>query len=308
MSSTKQESYEKYIALIGDSIFDNKSYVGIDSPDVTSQLNMKTKHLNWNTINCAVDGSITEAIIANQIHFIPTDVNTIIVSSGGNDGLFALHELTSSPTNWLPWNLCYLFYKTRQNFQSEYRKTLQTLSEKFPSSNIICCTIYYPMFMEYNVVLQMISNIGVNIMGSVIINEALKYGNIPIIDLRHIFDKKEDYANSIEPGVPGGDKLTNNIIHVLNNHDFNQKYTKINDLRYALTEYSENMNPFGYTNRYWPGQEINRQQGSMATVFFRRAFNNRENGNIRVYFRFGMMGIATVSVGYLMLKYKRKFL
>ena len=96
--------------------------------------------------------------------------------------------------------------------------------------------------------MQIISNIGVIIMGSVISIEALKYGNLPIIDLRQIFDEKEYHASSITIVVPGEAEPTNNVVYLLNNHDFNQKCTKMNDLGHALTECSKNVNPFSQTN------------------------------------------------------------
>eukprot|EP01084_Bolivina_argentea_P135312 238461_1 len=245
------QQHTEHIALIGDSIFDNITYVRDNDPDVVQQLKHKITDLNWTANNYAVDGAITEEIMSNQLHTIPKDVTTIIVSSGGNDGLNSLYELTSNLSNWLPWNFTRLLWKTRQDFQHVYSNTLQSLTQRFPNSKIICCTIYYPMFTEYSGIIQAVSNIGVNIMGSVIINSALKYGNIPVIDLRYIFDKKEDYANSIEPGVPGGDKITNNIIHIVKNHDFNKEYNKEKYVIYKINNYSDGLDPSHYGSMHW---------------------------------------------------------
>jgi len=43
--------------------------------------------------------------------------------------------------------------------------------------------------------------------------------NLPVIDLYQTFTNPEDYANPIEPGVPGGDKITNNIIDIITQLD-----------------------------------------------------------------------------------------
>lgn len=44
-----------------------------------------------------------------------------------------------------------------------------------------------------------------------------------MIDLKTIFNDAKDYANSIEPGVQGGAKIVENILHVVNNHRFDEK-------------------------------------------------------------------------------------
>lgn len=54
-----------------------------------------------------------------------------------------------------------------------------------------------------------------------------KKNKLPVIELRAIFNKKVDYANPIEPGVPGGDKLTSAIIKVIEEHDFSKNFHQI---------------------------------------------------------------------------------
>lgn len=41
-----------------------------------------------------------------------------------------------------------------------------------------------------------------------------------MIDLRTICCDPTDYANAIEPSVAGGEKITDNIIHVVAEHNF----------------------------------------------------------------------------------------
>ena len=311
MSSEQKQGYDEYITLIGDSILDNKRYVGTQSPDIAKQLNNKSIkfNYNWKTVNCAIDGAVTKEIITHQIDKIPSNTTTIVISSGGNDGLDSLHELSMNPKNWWPWNFLYILYKTRKDFKNDYSETLSMIKHKYPNAKIICCTIYYPMFISYPSIIQLVANIGVNIMNNVIINTALKFGSgsIAVIDLRHVFDKKEDYANSIEPGVPGGDKLTNNIIHIIQNHDFTRAYKNAKDIVYTLREYSEDMDPYNrnmiYDN-YWKNVNCDEQAGSVATRFFRRAFNERENQDIKYCMKFVLVTIICVSAACLMYKYK----
>lgn len=41
-----------------------------------------------------------------------------------------------------------------------------------------------------------------------------------MIDLRTICCEPEDYANAIEPSVHGGDKISDNVVHVVATHNF----------------------------------------------------------------------------------------
>eukprot|EP01084_Bolivina_argentea_P204301 348871_1 len=279
---TTVTEYKEHVVLLGDSILDNSKYVKHGSPAVIDQLTHKGKTLNWKTTNCAVDGARTIDLIKHYIDTIPKDTTYIVLSIGGNDGLKSLGKIAFGISSiWLPWNMYSLFMETKQTFNKRYSEALQKIKLKCPNAKIIVCTVYYPFFPT-NVIIQSIANIGINILSGVIIKNALKYGNIPVIDIRYVFDKKEDYANSIEPGVPGGDKLINNVANIIHSHDFNKIYTKQEDIIYKSVTYSNNVNPYDYKGNYWKMQSVDKQQGSQATIFFRRAFDERKNANIKL--------------------------
>mmetsp|Transcript_15688 Transcript_15688/g.24012 ORF Transcript_15688/g.24012 Transcript_15688/m.24012 type:complete len:314 (+) Transcript_15688:124-1065(+) len=274
-----------HVVLLGDSILDNHRYVKSHDPAVIDQLRNKLQELHLSNVRstlCAVDGARTVDLIRDQIETIPDDVTHILLSIGGNDGLKSLRQVVFDSSNWLPWRLYAILMRTKSNFDAIYREALQKIKQKSPQANIIACTIYYPVF-PHNAVTQAICNVGINIMSSVIIKNAMKYTNIPIIDLRHVFNHKEDYANSIEPGVPGGDKLINNAIDIIRNHDFNRQYSTEQQLIYKSQKYSDTLKPQEYKGKYWNMQNVKEQQGSAATIFFRRAFDERENDNIKFY-------------------------
>lgn len=70
--------------------------------------------------------------------------------------------------------------------------------------------------------------------GGVIKAEASKRG-LPVVDVAAIFNDDLDFSNPIEPGVPGGDKIANNVAAVLERHDFSSgQYAE-----YASTDLSE---------------------------------------------------------------------
>ena len=292
----------EHVVLLGDSILDNHRYVKQNHPSVIQQLTKKVSSRKWKASNCAVDGARTVDLIKNYIETIPKDATFIVLSIGGNDGLKSLRQVVFDSSNWIPWRFYKILMKTKQQFASIYMEALQKIKLKCPDAKIMVCTIYYPVFPT-NVVIQCIANIGVNLLSNVIIDAALKFGNIPVIDLRYVFDKKQDYANSIEPGVPGGDKLINNVINIIDNHDFNAKYTKTQDIIYKDAIYSEDIDPMDYNDSYWKMTNINQQQGSQATIFFRHAFNERENANIKFYTKWGVLSMFTLVTGCLVWKY-----
>ena len=294
MSSKSSKNLE-HVVLVGDSILDNGLYVHRDHPDVVQHLQSKIKRFNWTATNCAVDGAITKHVIRDQISTIPPNATTVVISCGGNDGLETLHNLATNSNNWFPWNFVRILLVFRWDFQDQYSLLLRQIKRRYPNAKVICNTIYYPHFEGMNVMVQMVSNIGVNLMSNVIIQCALDFGNIPVIDLRHVFDRKEDYANSIEPGVPGSDKLTNNIVHILKHHDFQRNYNRKQDVIYKLKEYSDGMDPQTYGALNWDMTDMEREAGGVATRFFRRAFNERQNREIKIVAKIGIFTMAALS-------------
>ena len=75
----------KHIVLLGDSIFDNSSYVNFGELDVSNQLRSLVG-LNCKVTNLAVDGHLIRHV-KNQLNNLPSDVTHLFVSVGGNDGL-----------------------------------------------------------------------------------------------------------------------------------------------------------------------------------------------------------------------------
>ena len=75
----------KHIVLLGDSIFDNSSYVNPGELDVPNQLRSLVNN-DCKVTNLAVDGNVTKHI-NNQLKNLPADATHLSVSVGGNDGL-----------------------------------------------------------------------------------------------------------------------------------------------------------------------------------------------------------------------------
>jgi hypothetical protein len=69
----------EHIVLLGDSVFDNKNYVGSD-PDVIGHLRAKLPN-GWKATLLAVDGSTTTEI-RTQLTRMPKDATYVVVSVG----------------------------------------------------------------------------------------------------------------------------------------------------------------------------------------------------------------------------------
>ncbi len=70
-----------HIVLLGDSIFDNKSYVR-GGLDVVAHLRQQMPD-DWKATLCAVDGNVVENV-QTQILSLPDDATHLFISAGGN--------------------------------------------------------------------------------------------------------------------------------------------------------------------------------------------------------------------------------
>ena len=78
-----------HIVLLGDSIFDNATYVK-GGPAVIQQLQAKLPD-GWNATLCAVDGSMVQDV-QGQLSRLPKDATHLVLSAGGNNALRQLQH------------------------------------------------------------------------------------------------------------------------------------------------------------------------------------------------------------------------
>jgi hypothetical protein len=76
-----QESGMPHVVLLGDSVFDNKVYVGSE-PSVSEHL--AAIEPEWEVTLLAVDGD-TISGVRDQLIGLPSGVSHLVVSAGGND-------------------------------------------------------------------------------------------------------------------------------------------------------------------------------------------------------------------------------
>ena len=205
------------VALLGDSIFDNKVYVG-NQPDVATHLK-NLAPADWVVKLLAVDGSVVRMVESQAIK-TTAEVTHLVVSAGGNDALSNADILTM-PTSSSAEVLNEIS-KRADAFRKDYAAMLEVLLRK--SLPVSVCTVYYPNFPEPN--LQRIATSALTSFNDVIISESA-YRRIPIIDLRLVCTDPTDYANEIEPSGPGGEKIAKAIIKLIKEHDFSKQRTEI---------------------------------------------------------------------------------
>ncbi len=205
------------VVLLGDSIFDNKAYVG-SGPDVIAQLKGDLPP-GWTTTLAARDGS-TSADIAGQLKAMPANATHLVVSAGGNDALQekALIEESARSVAEVLDKLA----KIKAAFAKSYAAMLDgVLARKLPTA---VCTIYEARYPDPTT--RKIAAVGLSVFNDVITRAAFARG-LPVIDLRLIIDADSDYANDIEPSVAGGAKIARVVATLVTSHDFTRRRSEV---------------------------------------------------------------------------------
>jgi GDSL-like lipase/acylhydrolase family protein len=214
---TARPSGAGHIVLLGDSVFDNKAYVG-DEPDVSAHLRA---HLpaQWRTTLAAVDGAVASNV-GRQLAQVPMDATHLVISVGGNDALQHESVLGAGARN-VGEGLARLA-DVREHFQRDYEAMLgSVLARDLPTA---VCTIYDPRFADP--VRQKLGLAGLTLFNDVITRAAFAQG-LPLLDLRLVCDEAADFANPIEPSGQGGRKIAGTIMHLVSEHDFTRHRSEI---------------------------------------------------------------------------------
>jgi hypothetical protein len=131
-----------HIVLLGDSIFDNRSYVRPGEPDVVRQLHARLPRSDRATLR-AVDGATTAGVPA-QLARIPGDTTHLVVSAGGNDALGRIDVLEASSRSIA--DTLMRLAEIGDAFRESYRAMLRAvLAAGRPTA---LCTIYDPRFPD----------------------------------------------------------------------------------------------------------------------------------------------------------------
>jgi hypothetical protein len=206
-----------HIILLGDSIFDNKSYVGFGGKDVIAHLR-EILPGNWQATLKAVDGSVIKGV-SPQLQ--KTDQAThFVVSVGGNDAIMNA-DILEMPARSAAEVFDALAHR-KSVFERQYSEMLRSvLSKNVPTA---VCTIYYPNFPDER--MQKLAVTALASFNDAIIRQAA-LNNLPLLDLRLVCNQASDYANPIEPSDAGGRKIAGKILELVTKHDFLNSKTTI---------------------------------------------------------------------------------
>ena len=190
------------MVLLGDSIFDNLSYVQPE-PDVLSQLR-ELIPAGWKASLRAVDGAVTNDV-AKQLSDLPCDATHLVLSVGGNDLLGCAGDLLRTPVA-MSSDAFLLLARMTGVFESMYRRALEACLTT--GLRLVVCTIYDGNFADKE--FQTMARVAVAAFNDSILRLSLERG-LRAIDLRSVCKLAEDYANSIEPSAIGGRKIARAI-------------------------------------------------------------------------------------------------
>jgi hypothetical protein len=198
-----------HLILLGDSIFDNASYVA-GGPSVIEQVKRELLP-TWKATLLAVDGDTTSDVLL-QLKRMPSDSTHIVLSIGGNDALGCIASLEAPATSVRQ------ALGTLSRIKSEFQVNYTALHAELAATGIplMACTIYNAvpgLPPELRTALGMFND--------VIIAEAAARG-VPILDLRLICTDPGDYSveSPIEPSSQGGAKLAKSLVGAVVRHDF----------------------------------------------------------------------------------------
>ena len=199
----------KHIVLIGDSIFDNGGYVN-EGDSVIEQLNPKLTK-NTKATLLAVDGDVTDDVYA-QLEKLPSDTTHAFVSCGGNDAL-RIASVLNKPVESVGHAMD-VFTEIKNQFEERYSRMVRAVCNKVEKVTI--CTVHdsVPEYTERALT-------ALSIFNEVILKEAFRI-NAPVIDLRLACNEAQDYSSvsPIEPSKHGAKKITDLIIRVVQEHNF----------------------------------------------------------------------------------------
>ena len=168
----------KNVVLLGDSIFDNKSYVGA-GPDVVTSSGRPAVRLDRDA-RCA--RRLDHRRHQSQLNAMPQDATHLVVSVGGNNALgekAMIEESARSVAEVLD-----KLAKIKAEFAKSYGAMLDgVLARKLPAA---VCTIYEARYQDPTT--REIAGAGLTVFNDVIMREAFARG-MPVIDLRLVFDE-----------------------------------------------------------------------------------------------------------------------
>lgn len=194
-----------HVVLLGDSIFDNASYVA-GGPDVVTHLRGALPS-GWQATLAAMDGATTEDMPI-QYGRIPADATHLVLSIGGNDALMNVDILDRRASS--AGEAVGMLADLRDAFSARYDGVLRELTGR--GLPLTLCTIYEGNFPDAR--MQRLAATALIVFNDAILRHAVRAG-LSVIELRLVCSDPADYANPIEPSVQGGAKIARAIANAV---------------------------------------------------------------------------------------------
>jgi hypothetical protein len=193
----------EHIVLLGDSIFDNASYVAAGA-EVSAQLRARLG-AGYRVALLARDGAVLADMAAQvaRLQHLPDPAARLVVSCGGNDVLGLVGAMQTPVQSVL--DAAELLASWQDGFRREYRRMLDVVLSR--NTPVAVSTIY-------DGVPGMAAGLRAALapFNDVIVREAVQRG-LPLLDLRLACSEPGDYASvsPIEPSEQGGAKIAATI-------------------------------------------------------------------------------------------------
>lgn len=179
---------KKTIILLGDSVFNNNSYV--EKGKAVNEILNKKADENTTIISLARNDSTINNVY-QQLENINMEFNnkltTVFLSVGGND-------------------IINLQQKNLHDIIQQYNTLIDAITTKLPNVKLVLLNVYYPPnTSKYD---SLIDKWNTNL------ELEYKYNNknIYILNLANLLKEPSDFVFDIEPSVIGGEKITNKIL------------------------------------------------------------------------------------------------
>jgi hypothetical protein len=193
----------KHIVLLGDSVFDNKAYVGQSGKPVEAYLRGLLKD-QYRVTSLAEDGARIEEVY-RQAKSVPDDAAGLFLSAGGNNITAHINYLQQPAESAA--EVLLTFRSLVDEFAAQYSRLIEHLSSlEIP---LTVCTIYNCAFPSVEG--QKCVETALALFDDAIIQSAYRY-SVPYIDLRMVCRDETDYVNEIEPSDSGGKKIAEALL------------------------------------------------------------------------------------------------
>jgi hypothetical protein len=206
-----------HVVLLGDSIFDNASYVA-GGPDVVAHLRGELPS-GWQATLAAIDGATTHSMPI-QYGRIPADATHLVLSIGGNDALMNVDILDRRASS--AGEAIGMLADIRDAFAARYEGVLRELVER--GLPLTVCTIYEGNFPDAR--MQRLAATALIVFNDAILRHAVRAG-LSVIELRLVCSDPADYVNPIEPSVQGGAKIARAIARAVGANGMDGPRTEI---------------------------------------------------------------------------------